>query len=147
MARVTIVFGVLLILLGIFGYVATGNTHPTALIPCAFGLLLAVFGWLAQSPEPGKRKLYMHVAVTVGLSGVSRDGHVADQRGAVGAGEGVSLSRGGRSEGGNGGALPDLRGVVCAFVYCGSTRGNGLRIYAYAFFQFIDESGAVFCGP
>ena len=69
MARVTIWFGVLLILLGIFGYVATGSTHPTALIPCGFGLLLAVFGWLAQNPEPSKRKLYMHVAVTVGLLG------------------------------------------------------------------------------
>ena len=69
MARVTIVFGVLLILLGVVGYVATGNTHPTALIPCGFGLLLAVFGWLAQNPEPSKRKLYMHIAVTVGLVG------------------------------------------------------------------------------
>ena len=69
MARVTIVFGVLLILLGVVGYVATGNTHPTALIPSGFGLLLAVFGWLAQNPEPSKRKLYMHIAVTVGLVG------------------------------------------------------------------------------
>ena len=69
MARVTIVFGVLLILLGVVGYVATGNTHPTALIPSGFGLLLTVFGWLAQNPEPSKRKLYMHIAVTVGLVG------------------------------------------------------------------------------
>lgn len=69
MAKVTIWFGVLLILLGVFGFLATGSAHPTALIPAGFGLLLAVFGWLAQNPEPSKRKLFMHIAVTVGLLG------------------------------------------------------------------------------
>ena len=33
MAKLTIVFGVVLIVLGVWGFVATGSTHPTALIP------------------------------------------------------------------------------------------------------------------
>ncbi len=69
MAKVTILFGILLILLGIFGFVATGSAHPTALIPAAFGLLLIVFGFLANSPEEKKRMLWMHIAVTLGLIG------------------------------------------------------------------------------
>lgn len=69
MAKVTVVFGILLVLLGVLGFVATGSTHYTALIPCAIGVLLAISGLLAQTPDAGKRKLYMHVAVTVGLLG------------------------------------------------------------------------------
>lgn len=69
MAKVTIVFGVLLILLGLFGFVATGSAHPTALIPAVLGLLLIIFGFLAHSPEEKKRMLWMHVAVTLGLLG------------------------------------------------------------------------------
>lgn len=69
MAKVTILFGILLILLGVFGFVATGSIHPTALIPAAFGLLLVIFGFLARSPEEKKRKLWMHIAVTIGLLG------------------------------------------------------------------------------
>lgn len=69
MAKVTIVFGILLILLGVFGFVATGSAHPTALIPAAVGLLLIVFGFLARSPEEKKRMLWMHIAVTLGLLG------------------------------------------------------------------------------
>jgi uncharacterized membrane protein YidH (DUF202 family) len=69
MAKVSIWFGVLFILLGVYGFVATGSIHYTALIPCALGVLLAVFGFLAQSPDAKKRKLYMHIAVTVGLLG------------------------------------------------------------------------------
>lgn len=69
MAKISIVFAVLLILLGAIGFVGTGSAHPTALIPAGFGLLLAIFGWLAMSPDAGKRKLYMHINVTIGLIG------------------------------------------------------------------------------
>ena len=41
MAKLTIGFGVLLVLLGIAGFVYTGSTHPTALIPCVIGLFFA----------------------------------------------------------------------------------------------------------
>ncbi|MGO8758624.1 MAG: hypothetical protein ACLQG3_10915 [Terracidiphilus sp.] len=70
MAKVTIVFGVLLIALGLVGYFGTGSAHPTALIPTWFGLALGVFGVLAISPSEAKRKLFMHINVTIGLVGL-----------------------------------------------------------------------------
>jgi hypothetical protein len=69
MAKVTLVFAVLLIALGLVGYLGTGSTHPTALIPAWIGLALGVFGFLAISPNEGLRKLFMHVNVTIGLLG------------------------------------------------------------------------------
>ncbi len=69
MARVTYVFGVLLILVGLIGYFATGSAHPTALIPTWFGLALVVGGILAVSPSAGRRKLFMHINVTIGTIG------------------------------------------------------------------------------
>ncbi len=69
MAKVSILFGVLLILLGAWGYAATGAQHPTALIPVYFGLALAWCGWLAMRDGGRRRALWMHVAVTAGLLG------------------------------------------------------------------------------
>jgi nitrate/nitrite transporter NarK len=69
MAKVTYVFGVLLILVGLVGYFGTGSVHPTALIPVWFGLALVVGGFLAVSPSEGRRKLFMHINVTIGLVG------------------------------------------------------------------------------
>jgi hypothetical protein len=69
MAKLSIGFGVVLILLGIWGFVATGSTHHTSLIPTWFGLALAVSGLLALSEDEKRRMLWMHVAVTVGLVG------------------------------------------------------------------------------
>ena len=69
MAKVTLVFAVLFIALGIVGFVGTGSQHYTALIPAALGLLLGIFGLVALSPDPGRRKLFMHINVTLGLLG------------------------------------------------------------------------------
>ena len=69
MAKVTLVFAVLLIALGLAGYLGTGSIHPTALIPTWFGLALGVFGFLAISPSESRRKLFMHINVTIGLLG------------------------------------------------------------------------------
>jgi hypothetical protein len=69
MARLTIVFGLLLIALGVAGYVGSGSQHPTALIPAWFGVALGLFGALAISPNEKRRMLMMHIAVTVGLLG------------------------------------------------------------------------------
>src|ERR1700722_18180204 len=68
MAKLTIVFGVLLMLLGAAAFVVLGH-HPHTLIPVAFGLLLVVFGALANTPDSKRRMLFMHIAVTVGLLG------------------------------------------------------------------------------
>jgi peptidoglycan/LPS O-acetylase OafA/YrhL len=70
MARVTYVFGILLIALGLIGYWGTGSIHSTALIPTWFGLALVAGGILAISPSEGRRKLFMHINVTVGLLGL-----------------------------------------------------------------------------
>ena len=69
MAKVTVVFGVILIVLGGVSFVLTGHQYPTSLIPAAFGILLIVFGSLADSPNQRRRKLMMHIAVTLGLIG------------------------------------------------------------------------------
>lgn len=68
MARTTIFFGVALIVLGIVGYAATGGVSVTALIPAAFGVVLAILGAVALNEH--YRKHAMHVAVIVGLLGV-----------------------------------------------------------------------------
>jgi len=70
MAKVTYVFGVLLMLVGLVGYFGTGSAHPTALIPTWFGIALVVGGCLAVSPSEGRRMLFMHINVTIGLVGL-----------------------------------------------------------------------------
>jgi hypothetical protein len=67
MAKLTIAFGILLLLLGIFGFVATGSAHPTALIPSGIGLFFVLFGIMANTEDSKKRMLWMHISVTVAL--------------------------------------------------------------------------------
>jgi hypothetical protein len=69
MAKVTIIFGVLLIILGLAGFLGTGSVHPTALIPTWFGVALVVGGFLSISPSESRRKIFAHINVTVGLLG------------------------------------------------------------------------------
>ncbi len=67
----TIICGVLLILIGIVGYIhgmMTEHASATALIPAAFGAVLAVLGYFAAAKE-ALRKHLMHVAVIVALLG------------------------------------------------------------------------------
>ena len=67
MANTTIGFGIILIVLGVGGYFGSDRVSLTALIPAAFGLLLVIFGALARDEK--RRKMAMHIAVTVGLLG------------------------------------------------------------------------------
>jgi len=69
MAKLTIMFGIVLILLGIVGFVSSPLHSPTALIPSVVGLILALLGGLASTEDAKKRMLHMHIAVTVGLLG------------------------------------------------------------------------------
>jgi hypothetical protein len=69
MAKVTLVFAVLLVLLGLIGFFGTGSAHFTALIPTWIGLALGICGKLAMSPTESRRKLFMHISVTIGLVG------------------------------------------------------------------------------
>jgi uncharacterized membrane protein len=73
MATPTLITGLLLIIVGLIGYLGAepnpqGKTSPTALIPAAFGIALVVLGLLAYSDK--LRKHAMHLAALLGLLGV-----------------------------------------------------------------------------
>jgi len=71
MPSITIITGVLLILVGIVGYIygmMNGSASLTAFIPAVFGLIIAILGFFALSKE-NLRKHLMHAAVTIGLLG------------------------------------------------------------------------------
>lgn len=67
MPTTSIVIGFLLIALGLGGYFGTGTASLTALIPAAFGLVLAGLGVIARNEA--KRKMAMHIAAAVALVG------------------------------------------------------------------------------
>ena len=67
MASTSIVFGVLLTLLGLGGFFLTGTSSVTALIPAFLGILLIVLGFLARSEHT--RMHAMHAAAVVALIG------------------------------------------------------------------------------
>ena len=68
MAKLTIGVGVVLILLGIVGYFATGMQSITALIPAFFGVVFVVLGAVATNPS--RRKHAMHAAAALGVLGL-----------------------------------------------------------------------------
>ena len=67
MAKLAMIFGVLIALVGVGGYIETHFWH--ALIPVVLGFLLVLFGLVANTEDQKRRMLAMHVAVTVGLLG------------------------------------------------------------------------------
>lgn len=69
MSYLTIVIGSLLLVLGIAGFVLTGQTHITALIPAFFGLAYLLLGLIAFR-KPSLRKHVMHVAALLSLLGI-----------------------------------------------------------------------------
>lgn len=71
MPGTSIVIGLLLIIIGVAGYVYgmnAGNASVTAMIPAFFGLVIAACGAISMSSE-GLRKHLMHLAVVVALLG------------------------------------------------------------------------------
>lgn len=71
MPSTSIICGVLLILVGIIGYVygmMNGNASMTAFIPAVFGLVIAILGFFALTKE-NLRKHIMHFLMLVGLLG------------------------------------------------------------------------------
>jgi hypothetical protein len=48
MARTTMLFGIVLIVLGVVGYVGAAAVSVTALIPAMFGAVLVLLGWIAS---------------------------------------------------------------------------------------------------
>lgn len=71
MSGTSIAIGMMLILVGVVGYVigmTSGAASFTALIPAVFGVLLAVLGAVAAMKD-SLRKHVMHVAVLIALVG------------------------------------------------------------------------------
>jgi hypothetical protein len=67
MASTTIALGVVLIVVGLAGYFLTGGVSKTALIPSAFGIVIALAGLIARDER--RRKHAIHGAVVVALLG------------------------------------------------------------------------------
>jgi amino acid permease len=70
MGKLTLVFGLILIAIGVSGYYNTGSIHPTALIPAYIGAALGVCGFLAITEDAKRRMLWMHIAAVVGVLGL-----------------------------------------------------------------------------
>lgn len=70
MPQMAVMTGVVLIVLGLAGFMATGSAHPTALIPSAFGLVIGILGLVARFGGAGVRKHTMHAAAAVALLGL-----------------------------------------------------------------------------
>ena len=67
MPFVTRLVGFFLVLLGIVGYVATGRTSITAMIPAFFGAIFLIIALVARKPDA--RRHAMHAAVALALVG------------------------------------------------------------------------------
>ncbi len=67
MPLVTIIYGLLLVLLGVGGYFGSGQASFTALIPAIFGLVAMIAGLVARKEHLLKHA--MHGAAMVGLLG------------------------------------------------------------------------------
>lgn len=68
MAKTSQLVGVILMVLGIGGYVASGLASPTALIPAFFGLVISGLGYYGRHEQT--RKTAMHLAMGVALVGI-----------------------------------------------------------------------------
>lgn len=68
MPALTLLLAVLLVAVGLLGFVGSGFQAPTALIPAGLGVLLALAAALARLPKA--RMHAMHAAVLVALLGV-----------------------------------------------------------------------------
>jgi hypothetical protein len=69
MAKLTMAFGVVLIVVSLGFWLALGRAEMAALHPAGIGVLLLICGALANTENPKKRMLWMHIAVTLGLIG------------------------------------------------------------------------------
>ncbi len=67
MPKVTAIFAVALIILGIVGYVATEMVSVTALIPAFFGIVLLALALMAR--KENLRRHAMHAASVLGVIG------------------------------------------------------------------------------
>jgi hypothetical protein len=67
MAKLTIVYGVIFIVMGLYGYFGISSESITALIPAFFGIPMLFLGWLALNEKYLKHA--MHGAAVLTLLG------------------------------------------------------------------------------
>jgi len=65
MQLITIGYGLILMAIGIIGYLASGGASATALIPAVFGVLALAFGFMALNEK--YRMHSMHGVVLIGI--------------------------------------------------------------------------------
>ena len=65
MANLTIGYGVMMIIWGIVVSILSASQSPTSFIPSIMGALILIPG-IFTNLQPQRRKLWMHVAVTIG---------------------------------------------------------------------------------
>ena len=68
MSSASVLFGLLLAAIGGAGYVLSDMVSPTALIPAAFGLVIAMLGLYGR--DPATRRTAMHLAMGIALVGI-----------------------------------------------------------------------------
>ena len=68
MSRLTVGFGISLVLIGLTFYLVSGRSSLTALIPAAFGIVLILLGIVAERAASPKHA--MHMAAVVALLGI-----------------------------------------------------------------------------
>ena len=67
MAKLTIVYGVIFIVMGLYSYFGISSESVTALIPAFFGVPMLIFGWLGLNEKYLKHA--MHGAAVLTLLG------------------------------------------------------------------------------
>jgi len=69
MPKFTILYGILLLALGVGGYLVSAMESYTALIPAVFGVIFLILGLVAAKKESWRKHL-MHVAVVLAVLAV-----------------------------------------------------------------------------
>jgi hypothetical protein len=91
MSSASVLFGLLLAAIGAAGYVMSDMVSPTALIPAAFGVVIAMLGLYGR--DPARRRTAMHLAMGIALVGILGSiGGVFTLAGAVASGSAPGLA-------------------------------------------------------
>ena len=64
--KISIFYGIFLIIFGIFISLVSNSNSLTSYIPAFFGIPILAFGYLSMR-YPEKKKLFMHIVVLIGL--------------------------------------------------------------------------------
>jgi len=68
MTKTTVGLGIILLILGLIAFGATGMQSPTALIPSFFGIMYLILALIAR--KESARKTVMHIAMLITLLGI-----------------------------------------------------------------------------